>query len=356
MPVAWRRCTPADVEFMNPEELSARYQPQLGEELRSQVGTSLLPMYNMMRYHLGWIDADGQVRLTSGGKLLRPGLCLLSCEAVGGDWRGALPAAAALELLHNFTLIHDDIEDVDVERRGIPTVWHVWGQAQGINTGDAMHVLARLALLKLEDEHFSSGAILRAVRTLDEACLRLCEGQYLDISFEERVDIGVEDYLEMIGGKTAALFACSLKLGALLGTEDEPTIEHLVGFGHNLGMAFQVRDDVLGIWGEDSVTGKSTAGDIIKRKKTLPVIYALREAGPEDREALLSIYRQSEILDADIPRVRGVLDRVGACRYAGEIVRQYSDTALAELAKAEIAPSLKEEFISLSQAMIGREY
>jgi geranylgeranyl diphosphate synthase type I len=159
----------------------------------------------------------------------------------------------------------------------MPTVWHLWGQAQGLNTGDAMHVLARLALLGLEENGISSDKVLRAARLLDETCLRLCEGQYMDISFEERLNIGVDDYLGMIGGKTAALFACSLKLGAMIGTKDEQTIGHMYEFGRNLGLAFQIQDDILGIWGEDNKTGKSRASDIMKKKKTLPVIYGMQK-------------------------------------------------------------------------------
>ncbi len=341
---------------MNPQELSSRYQPYLDEELRLMVGDSSLPLYHMMRYHLGWVDESGQARLTKGGKLLRPGLCLLSCESTGGDWRKALPAAAALELLHNFTLIHDDIEDGDRERRGMPTVWHLWGQAQGINTGDAMHVLARLALLGLEENGISSDKVLRAARLLDETCLRLCEGQYLDISFEERLDIGVDDYLEMIGGKTAALFACSLKLGAMMGTNDEQMIEHMYEFGRNLGLAFQIQDDILGIWGEDSKTGKSRASDIIKRKKTLPVIYGMQKADHAQREELFAIYACETLSEKALLQVLMILDSAGARQYAESVARKYCDKSLATLEQVEIDPSIKEEFAQLARFVIGREY
>ena len=341
---------------MDPQELSSRYQPYLDEELRSMVSDSSLLLYHMMRYHLGWVDESGQAWLTRGGKLLRPGLCLLSCESTGGDWRKAIPAATALELLHNFTLIHDDIEDGDRERRGMPTVWHLWGQAQGINTGDAMHVLARLALLGLEENGISSDTVLRAARLLDETCLRLCEGQYLDISFEERLDIGVDDYLKMISGKTAALFACSLKLGAMMGTKDEHTIEHMYEVGRNLGLAFQIQDDILGIWGEDSKTGKSRASDIMKKKKTLPVIYGMQKADLAQREELFAIYEGETISERILLRVLMILDSAGARQYAEDVAREYCDKSLATLRQVEIDPSIKEEFIQLAGFMIGREY
>ena len=341
---------------MDVKDLSSRYQPDLDTELRSMIGDSTLPLYHMMRYHLGWVDVSGQTRLTAGGKLLRPSLCLYSCEAVNGKWQVALPAAVAIELLHNFSLIHDDIEDGDRERRGIPTVWHVWGQPQAINAGDAMHILARLALLKLEEKNVSSEKVIRAARLLDETCLKLCEGQYLDISYEERLDIGIDEYLEMISGKTAALFECSLKLGAMLGTGDEQTIDHLGQFARNLGLAFQVQDDVLGIWGETSVTGKSSATDIMKKKKTLPIIYGLEKADADQKTSLMQIYGQESIAESDVPAVLNILDSLNAKQYAENIVRQYCDKALKELRQARIFSSAKNDLISLTESMIGREY
>ncbi|MFA4836779.1 MAG: polyprenyl synthetase family protein [Dehalococcoidia bacterium] len=341
---------------MNPQKILPRYAPDIELELRSIIGDSPLPLYNMMRYHLGWVDDAGQPRIARSGKMLRPGLCLLSCQSVGGDWHKALPAAAALELVHNFSLIHDDIEDGDKERRGMPTVWSIWGEAQGINTGDAMHTLARLALLRLEGKGVAPGKILRAARFLDETCLRLCEGQYLDISYEGRLDIGIEDYLTMISGKTAALFECSLKIGALLGTEDERVIESMAEFGRNLGMAFQVQDDVLGIWGEDKVTGKSSASDILKRKKTLPVIYGIEKAASGQKEELLQIYSQQAVTAKNIPAVLRILDSAGARQYAAGMAKGYFQKALSELDGTAISPLARGELRSLAEALIGREY
>lgn len=341
---------------MNPEDLSSRYQPDLNAELRLMVGNSSLPLYHMMRYHLGWVDALGHDRPQKGGKLLRPGLCLLSCESVGGDWYKALPTAAALELMHNFTLVHDDIEDEDRERRGIPTVWDVWGKPQAINTGDAMHILSRLALLKLEEKGIAAEKVLRAARLLDETCLILCEGQYLDISYEERLDIKIDTYMEMIGKKTAELFACALNLGAIVGTDNEHKIECLSRFGRNLGIAFQVQDDVLGIWGEDSKTGKSSASDIMKKKKTLPIIYGIEKAEPEQRTELLQIYGQQVISKGDVPVIMRILSDVGARQYTEETAAKYCDAAMAEMENVDIPNSYKDDLSSLAKSLVGREY
>jgi geranylgeranyl diphosphate synthase type I len=261
-----------------------------------------------------------------------------------------------VELVHNFSLIHDDIEDESRERRGRPTVWHIWGQPQAINTGDAMHTLARLALLRLDEKGVAPGRILSAVRLLDESCLKLCEGQYLDMSYEERLDISIADYLEMIGLKTAALFECSVKLGALLGTDDVQVIEGMGRFGNNLGLAFQIRDDVLGIWGDDEITGKSSASDLLKKKKTLPVIYGMQKAEPEQKAEFLRVYSQQTIAERDIASVKRILDRLGARRYASDVAAQYCRDALAELDETSISPSAKVQLRSLAQFMAEREY
>lgn len=340
---------------MDLETLSARYQPDLTDTLIAMVGNTSLPMYDMIRYHMGWADASGQPKTPRGGKLLRPALCLAACESVGGNWHTALPAAAAVEILHNFTLVHDDIEDGDRERRGMPTVWALWGQAQGINTGDAMHALARLAVLRLEETGCPPRKVIHAARMLDEACLRLCEGQHLDIAYESRTDIEVPDYLSMIERKTAALFACAVEIGAFLGTDEESVIEGLGRFGRNLGLAFQVQDDLLGIWGRPEVTGKSSATDILKKKKTLPVIHAMRNADPPLREELLGLYHRQAVVPADLPRVLSILENVEARRHTLETAERYVQQALSELSRVAIEPVAREQLAALAESLLGRD-
>ncbi|MEI2691836.1 MAG: polyprenyl synthetase family protein [Anaerolineae bacterium] len=231
--------------------------------------------YGMLRYHMGWVDPAMQPAVINSGKRIRPVVCLLACAAVGGAVEDALPAAAAVELLHNFSLIHDDVEDNSSTRRHRPTVWALWGVPQAINAGDAMFTLARLALHGVTGRGVVAATALEASAIFDRACLRLTEGQYLDMSFEDRQDVAVEEYVAMIEGKTAALLSASLELGALLGGADEGTRRSLAEFGRGLGLAFQMQDDILGIWGDETITGKSAASDILARKKSLPVVYAL---------------------------------------------------------------------------------
>ncbi len=328
-----------------------RYREELNKELEAIIGRSGLALYDMMRYHLGWIDEEGRPMEAQGGKLVRPTLCLLSCKAVGGDWRVALPAAAAVELVHNYSLIHDDIEDGDEERRGRATVWRIWGQPQAINAGDAMHSLARLAILRLDERGISQKKVLQAASILDGACVELCHGQYLDISYESRFDINVDAYLEMINGKTAALMACSLELGALVGTEEENLVQRFRRLGRKLGLAYQMKNDILGIWG-----GETSASDIKKKKKTLPVIYALERAKGKDREELLRVYGKKTINSKDVDRVVQLLRHIGAEEYTEEMAKRYYQEALAELEGAGLSPSAKEELIEVTAFLAERKY
>ena len=338
------------------ETIWQQFKVDLEAELKFAVGSASLPMYDMMRYHLGWIDEQGNPQTATIGKRLRPVLCLLACQAVGGDWHQALPAAAAVELVHNFSLIHDDIQDRSPARRGRPTVWHIWGEPQAINVGDGMHALALSSLLRLEDGGIPHQKVVRAARILGEGSLKLCEGQYLDISYEDRLDIGIDDYLDMIGGKTAALFRCSLEIGALLGTDDESLLARLKLFGHYLGMTFQVHDDLLSMWGDERTTGKPSTLDIQMKKKTLPVVYALEKAKGEDREKLWLIYQKDKISPHDAEDVLKTLNRLDAQGYVQGTSDKFYHLALSELNSMPLPPSAKEELRAIAAFLLKRQY
>lgn len=332
-----------------------RYRAELERELKIAVGTSSLPLYTMMRYHMGWVDKHGNPQPAAGGKLFRPTLCLLVCEAVGGDWHKALPAAAAVELVHNFSLIHDDIQDVSPERHHRPTVWWLWGQAQAINVGDAMHALSQLTLFRLEEHGIAPQKIAQASRLLDEACLRLCEGQYRDISYEKQMDRGIDDYLEMIDGKTAQLVETSLHLGALLGTDTPELIQSLCSFGRKLGLAYQVWDDILGIWGKEEVTGKPAQSDIQQKKKTLPVIYALEKARSQDKERLSYLYSKDTLNKEDISDVLQLLEKTNARDYTEKVMERYYLQASEELQVKRLSSPIKEELREVAAFLLERK-
>jgi len=333
-----------------------RYRGEIDAELKSALADYRLPLYRMLRYHLGWTDETGAALPGSAGKALRPTLCLLACEATAGAYGQALPAAAALELVHNFSLIHDDIQDDDHERRHRPTVWSIWGKPQAINAGTALRVIASLTMLRLGAHGVPAEKQLRGLRLLDESCLELIEGQYLDISFEERLDVGVDEYLEMIEGKTASLIACSLALGAVLGTDDEDTIEALRRFGRYVGLAFQIRDDVLGIWGRQEKTGKPVGSDIRRRKKSLPVVYALQKAEGKARDELGAIYQGESIDDGGLDTVLSILASVQAKARAQEMADEYCARATAGVERLALSPWARRSLVEMACFLAGRDY
>ena len=305
-------------------------------------------MYEMVRYHLG-LDGSG-----SAGKRMRPLLGLLAYASITGEYEPALPGAAAVELGHNFSLIHDDIEDADVERRHRPTLWSLHGIPQAINTGDAVFVLSRIALHRLTELGFSDTKVLRLMRLYDETCLALCEGQYIDIWTSGHDDpMTVELYFDMIGRKTAALISAAIEAGALLATDDEAVIGRYRAFGWALGLAFQLNDDLLGIWGEEATTGKAPS-DIAKHKKTLPILYAFEQAGPADRLRLGQVYRDPSPSAAGIADVVAILERTGAGAYTRDQAHRYRDAALAELeAAGTVEQSARERLEGIIQSVIS---
>lgn len=332
---------------MSLSQLSALYLPAIEAELKRALGSGPAPLseyYAMMAYHLGW---DAAAPPNSSGKRLRPLLCLLTCAASGGEWERALPMGAAIELLHNFTLIHDDIQDNSPLRRGRPTVWRHWGQAQAINAGDAMFTLAHLAPHALT---VSADVTLTALEIFDRTCLTLTQGQYLDMSFETRERVTVAEYLTMIEGKTAALVAASAELGALLAGANEACRAQYRQFGRCLGLAFQIQDDVLGIWGDPAVTGKSAASDLEKRKKSLPVVHGLEQSA-EFSQAYARLHQSDESL-TDLAET---LERLGAHESANQMAHDLTAEAFQHLEAAAPLGAAATALRELTYELLNRQ-
>lgn len=225
------------------------------------------------------------------GKRLRPLFVLMACYAFGGDWHAALPAASAVELMHNFSLVHDDIQDASETRRGRDTIWKKWGIAQAINIGDALLNLSFLSINRTKD--FIDPLVPNdMLHILEHTCLVLTKGQYLDLAYENESQIPVDLYWQMIGGKTAELLGTSLQLGAMITDASKPDLDKLFNLGYDLGLAFQVQDDFLGIWGESGITGKSNYTDLKSRKKTLPILLGL-----ENNLRFAELWQQSKNID-----------------------------------------------------------
>ncbi|MCS7054905.1 MAG: polyprenyl synthetase family protein [Thermoflexales bacterium] len=329
-----------------------RYVPLVEAEMRTVInaGTQPRELSVMLNYHLGFADSSGAPTSAPAGKRIRPMLTLLSCEACGGDYRRAIPAAAGIELLHNFSLIHDDIEDRDELRRGRPTVWKLWGESQAINAGDAMFAFAHLALLRSAECGAPPERVVRAMRAFDEMCVRLTIGQHLDLSFESRSDVTTEEYMRMIEGKTAALTSSACEIGALLGGANDATVQAFADFGQWLGIAFQLQDDVLGIWGDPSVTGKHDS-DLAHGKKTLPVLYAA-ERDARVRHGYLEVGALSH--DAVQP-MRELIEAAGGKAHAEQAAREAYARALDALSATGLDNAASRALRDLAHSLLGRQ-
>ena len=328
---------------MTSPRLLLRYRSQLedalGESLR---GDSLL--YTILRYHVGLEDRHGTTT-RAFGKLVRPSLVLFTTEELGGELEQVLPGAIALELIHNFSLIHDDIQDHDETRRGRRTVWSLYGVAQAINAGDLMQALAVAQAARAGE---------KAVITLVEATVEMIEGQGLDLDFEEK-EVGVDSYLQMIDKKTGALIRCAFRLGGLLAGVATDVIEGLIELGRELGRAFQIRDDLLGVWGNGEITGKPQGSDIRRRKKSLPVAFALARASGEERALLQEVYAKEEITDDEVKRVIAVMEQLDVRKAGEEQITYYLKRATGQLAGLPFSEQGREEMRELIGYLARRD-
>jgi geranylgeranyl diphosphate synthase type I len=309
----------------------------------------------MLRYHMGWEEADGSPAAHTG-KRLRPALCLLACEALGGDAGKALSLASAVELVHNFSLIHDDVQDRDRKRHGRDTVWAIWGEAQAINAGDALLAIAHRAMASAVDAGLPADAAVRAAGLLAERTLEMVEGQVMDLEFEARTDVTQEEYLAMVSRKTGALFNASLALGAIAADATLPAIEAMGRCGRSLGIAFQARDDALGVWGDEGRTGKASGTDIRRRKKSLPAVYAFAQTDAGQREQLGRIYGRDDVSETDVEWVLQLMDAVGAQRYCAAVAGEYHGAALHELDSTGISPEGASELYQTADFLLSRDY
>lgn len=328
--------------------LRERYGDALDSEMEAWIGRLGYPRQfpGMLRYQMGYVDE--RLRPSSHpGKRVRPFLCLAVAEALSGDFTSALPIGAGIELLHNFSLIHDDIEDHDPVRHHRPTVWKVWGEPQAINAGDAMFAVAVRAASSLEDP----GLALGVAQQFGDTALALTKGQYLDMSFEQRDEVSADEYIQMISLKSAALIGFSTWAGALVGGGSDRQQSVMMEFGTNLGLALQVYDDINGIWGEQGQTGKQPHTDLINRKRTLPVLAAFEKASGDAREALQRFYSRQ---DDGVAPVLEVLTRTEARRAVQEQLDSLLAAALENLRQAGLPEPWQSELKEVALEYTGQ--
>ena len=315
-------------------------------------------IYDIHRYYMGWQEIDGSDSNSSGGKRMRPTLALLAADAVGGDLDRATPIAVALEYVHNFSLIHDDLEDMDRVRHHRPTVWAVWGEPAAIVSGNAMLKIADAAAWKLRAAGVDDAVALEVESELTSDYLKMMEGQYLDISFESEESVSVEQYLDMIERKTGALIEASIYLGSLVAPDSGPDREKataLKAIGHDLGRIFQIRDDVLGVWGGVQ-TGKPVGADIKRKKKALPAIHALSASTGATGERLKQIFRtEGELEQEDVHIVLEEMENLGTQDYCQSMAEARWLDCQRMIESLELSGATADEFTELGEFLLIRE-
>lgn len=332
----------------------SKYVDRLEAALHLSIPEAVISLYQSVRYHMGWVDQAGEPVSGGIGKRLRPTLCLMACEAVGGLPEEAIPAAVALELIHNFSLVHDDIQDQDAERHGRPTVWSLFGESNALNVGDTLYVLGYKTLIEAAQFSNTKAINLRVFERLTQSVLDLVEGQYLDLEFEKRLDVTTEEYLDMSMRKTGALIVCATEVGAIIGSGDSAVSSILARTGWYTGQLFQIRDDVLGIWGDSAATGKAVNSDIWRRKKTFPVVHAIQHASGTAATVMRMLYEKACLSDVDVGQVLDVLDSTGARKEAEILSVRLAEQAVDTIRKADISPKRVSDFEDLVSFLLVR--
>ena len=313
------------------------YRAGVDAELRSAFDGRQGMVYDLLRYHLGWVDERGNPADDSLTTLHHCGvLAMASADAVSGQHDEAVTAAAAVELAYNFVLVHNDVQagriDQDNDR---PSIWWVWGPSQAINAGDGLHALARSVLMRMSEAGADAETVLAGLQALDRACLTLCEGQYMDLTYQDQIMVSEADYMDMIGRKSGALTGCSARLGALASGASPDTADALEQWGNKLGMARQVREDISDLWGRSG--DGFTPANILNKKKSLPLIHALQNSDTAAKRELGSIYMKRVLEPGDTPRIVAILEEAGSLDYSNDKMDQLLGEAREALAGEDVA-------------------
>lgn len=318
--------------------------------LRAHAGEEATELAAAARYVLGWEDEHGRAS-EAGGKRIRPLLCLFAAETLGAPVADAMPGAVAVELIHNFSLVHDDVQDRDALRHGRRTAWTLHGEAQAINLGDYLYTRAVEALARAEGP---VGRRMAALATLLDATRRMIEGQWLDVSFESRDAVTANEYEAMVAGKTGALLGASLAMGAILAGAPPIYAPALARWGEHAGIAFQLRDDYLGTWGDPGETGKPAGGDIARRKKSLPILLGLQDATAA--AVIREVYSRETVDEAGVAAVLAALDAAGCRRACETMAAEHSAGAAALLREIPLAAESRQRFSEVAAYLVGRQF
>ena len=334
-----------------------KYSAEVDNTIKDLLAEAPDFMRGVINYHFGWVDQNFTPANFDRGKMFRPTMSLLVFEALTGQYQAALPVAASIEMIHNFSLLHDDIEDNDVERRGRPTAWKIWGKPLVINVGDYLYSLAYKALYQLDAHQFNPDRLFTVFRLINDTCLALTQGQDLDLRFETLKTVSTEMYIDMVYKKTGALVEAAILSGAILGTADKTILDTYYQFAHNIGIAFQMQDDILGIWGNSDQTGKSSDNDLYRKKKTLPIIYMLDKVKGARQAELQALYAQPDPLSADdVAFIRDSLVWAEAQPYTQAMAEAYREKAFRALHVLNLPHQAHLELKQLAKFLIDRTY
>ena len=307
-------------------------------------------LYDMMLYQLGWMDQQGAPLPKRAEARPLSTLCLLACEGMGGDHSMAVPAAAALELVHTFTVVHGDVQDGVPPSDDRPSVWWAWGPGQAINVGDGLHALGRAEIFRLTENGVAVEKVMSALNALDQACLRMCEGQYMELAFQERLDVTVGAYLKMAEAKGGALMSCAAELGAMIATEDGDSIGCLARAGVKLGVAAQIQRDIRELWPLDGERPEQVG--VANKKKSFPVVQALEEGAVSMKRQIGTIYFKRVLEPPDVKALRDLLDEAKARESAQVVSEKYLNEALEAAEESGISPWGREQFEQLSRSLV----
>ena len=316
-------------------DILKKYSKDIDVEIKKSLGTVDPEELQKSTQHL----------IKAGGKKIRPSLVVLSSEAVGGTAEVAIKTAAAVELIHTFSLIHDDIMDKDDMRRGKPSVHVLWGESMAILAGDTLFSKAFETVLETPVNSISYERVLNALKTVVDSCIKICEGQASDMCFEGNFEVNEDEYMNMIYKKTGALIAAATRSGAILGGGNPEEVEILTEYGRLIGLAFQIQDDYLDVVSEEENLGKPVGSDIVEGKMTLMVVHALSNASNKDKQELISILKDVE--DTDVERAIELLEKYGSINYARDIAIKSVDNA------KNLLETLDESEATVSLAMIA---
>lgn len=337
-------------------KIFAKYRPDIMRASKKFLSNHDVAVYDMLRYSMGWKGLYEIKTSATKGKALRPTLCLLACAATGGSTKQAIPLAVAIEFIHNFSLIHDDIQDCDKTRHHRPTLWTLTGVPKAISAGNILRTTADSSLHNLTNAGIETEKVLEAISVLTKACLEMIEGQYLDVSYEGTPNISIDDYLNMIAKKTGALIRSSLHLGALIGTSNRSTINAFLSCGQSLGYLFQITDDILGIWGNENATGKPVGSDLKRKKKSLPVVHLMTQASEKNKNILIETYRKPHLSDKDINNIIDLMNCTKTKEYAQALAKTHCDKALESLGGIELTSEARNDLEELIGFLFYRDH